>query len=865
MSRTAAGELLSLESDGEMANIIRNRDWSLSSIGSQQFWPRSLVSSINLLLDSAFPMFLFWGRDRTSFYNDAFRKTLVQHGNHPFVPGSPAQEVWGENWDAMEPLINFVMEGQGSRLHEDQSIPVYRNGKAEQAYWTFSYNPVKNDEGMIEGVLAILYETTHKVKEKQEAEALQQQLQLALEACDLGTFDLDPQALSFSCNEKTKAIFGLSATENNPLQMAIDMIHPHDRDYVEKAIAKAFDVQGGGKYDIEYSIIQPHTINHRIVRAKGRVYFHDDGSPKRFAGTVQDITDEKLSERQRKKLQQLVENSGDFTGMARPDGQMTYINAAGRELVGLSPDFDITSLKTTAFYSEEQFQFINREVFPLLKEQKHWDGFIKIRHFQTSEEIPCHANYILITDHATGEVISRGATFRDLRSELVARKELEDSEKRFRNLVQEAPVATAIYVGREMKIQWANDAMIKLWGKDKSVIGKTIREALPELEDQPFHHQLDNVFTTGNMYQASEDPAHLIVNGKLRTFYFNFSYKPLRDTDGNIYGILNMAIDVSENVRVKRKLEESERNFRNLIMQAPVGICLLAGDDHVVEIANDEYLELVGRELEGFVGYPIWDLIPEAKSQGFDVILKGVKDTGDPFFGNEIPITLVRNGIPEAVYINFVYEPLFDETGSVHRILVIAINVTRQVEARKLVENAEERARLAIESASLGTYEVNLQTTEIHASDRLYQLFDVSPTTRQLDFVSHIDPRDQEVRQKAHDLALQTGRLGYECRIQRRDGTQNWVHVFGQFYFDENGKPVKAIGIVKDITKEKEGEQELERRVKERTEELTKLNEELQQFTYVSSHDLKEPLRKIQLFTHLIQESVSEREPKQCR
>lgn len=734
MTITPASQPLFIEGDSEMASLIRDYDWSQTSLGSPQYWPLSLQSTLSLLLNSTFPMFLFWGEEYTCFYNDSFRPMLGNEGKHPSALGSPAKKVWKEIWIDIEPMINQVMEGQSTGLREDQYLPIYRNGRLDDAYWTFSYNPVRDLEGKVNGVFAIVHETTSKVKQQKETEA---------------------------------------------------------------------------------------------------------------------------SERRTKKLQQIVEHSNDFTAMATMDGRMSYINPAGRKLVGLPENLDITSLRNRGFYTEEQFRFINEKVVPVLSDKKQWDGFVKIRHFQTGEEIPCHANYILITDSDTGEIISRAVTFRDLRSELVARKELEDSEKRFRNLVQEAPVATAVYIGREMKIQWANDAMINLWGKDHTAIGKTIREALPELEGQPFHQQLDDVFTTGVMYKGTEDPGQLIVDGKLQTFYFNFSYKALRDTEGNIYGILNMAIDVTESVKVKRKLEESEKNFRNLIMQAPVGISLLAGEDHIVDLANDEYLELVGREREGFIGYPIWELIPEAKEQGFDIILKNVKDTGEPFFGNEIPVMLVRNGEPETVYINFVYEPLFDEEHTVHSILVIAIDLTRQVEARKLVETAEERARLAIESASLGTYEVNMRTGSVHASRRFNELFDVEGSGHQNDYVLRVHPEDREARQKAHELALKTGRLEYECRVHRRDNSVNWLHIFGSYYFDENNEPEKIIGIVKDITKEKEGEQELERRVQERTEALTKLNEELQQFIYVSSHDLKEPLRKVQMFTGMIREEVS--------
>ncbi|GAA4460120.1 hypothetical protein GCM10023189_34780 [Nibrella saemangeumensis] len=677
-------------------------------------------------------------------------------------------------------------------------------------------------------------------------------------------------------------------------------------------------------------------------------------------------------------LQHLVEQAKDYMSMASIDSQMTYMNAAGRTLVGLAPEQDINPFHIQDFYSDEQFRVVKHEIIPTLTQEGHWSGLVRIKHQQTGEEIPCYGNYALVHDPITRQVISRALTLRDLRPELATRKELDDSEKRFRNLVQEAPVATAIYVGREMKIQWANDAMIKLWGKDKTVIGRTVSEALPELEGQPFSDLLEGVYTSGTMYQASEDRGDLVVDGVLQTFYFNFSYKPLRDTEGKVYGILNMAIDVTEQVKTKRRLEESEKNFRNLIMQAPVGICLLTGDDFIMEVANDQYLELIGRKREDDLHRPIWDILPEAKAQGFDRLLSGVKESGQPYFGYEHEVFLIRKGKPETLYVNFVYEPLLDENGKAHSVLVTAIDITQQVESRHLIKEVADRARLAVDSAKLGTYEVNLLTREVIPSPRFNELFDVNTTGGQFDYVSQIHPDDMPQRKKAHALSLTTGKLEYECRINRRDGSLTWLQIFGQVYFDDEQQPYKIIGIVQDITQAKvveeerekflslshysrdfigmcdmnlktlyvnkagidmlgiEGniqdaslwdcffpedhaylndhffpqvkrdghgeveirfrhfqtnqpvwviysvfiihngqeepsvmatvsrditerktmEAELERRVQERTAELLRVNDELQQFTYVSSHDLKEPLRKIQIFTGLAQQEA---------
>ncbi|HYH16721.1 MAG TPA: ATP-binding protein, partial [Flavisolibacter sp.] len=212
----------------------------------------------------------------------------------------------------------------------------------------------------------------------------------------------------------------------------------------------------------------------------------------------------------------------------------------------------------------------------------------------------------------------------------------------------------------------------------------------------------------------------------------------------------------------------------------------------------------------------------------------------------------------ENLFINFVYEPLFDESGKAHSVLVIAIDITQQVRSRQAIEDAEERARLAVESAKLGTYDINLKTNEVIPSERFIEIFDVEYTSSHYNYISRVHADDLPKRTVAHEQALQTGKLEYECRLVRRDGTIIWVRIYGQYYFNEQKQPYKIIGIVQDITQQKAGEEELEQRVKERTAELQKLNEELQQFTYVSSHDLKEPLRKIQVFADAAQHEIAQ-------
>src|SRR6187402_818783 len=93
-----AGNLQFLAKGGEMGRLIREKDWSKTSLGSQEFWPQSLRTTISILLNSKFPMFLWWGPELICFYNDAYRPSLGQNGKHPFILGQPAETAWAEIW-----------------------------------------------------------------------------------------------------------------------------------------------------------------------------------------------------------------------------------------------------------------------------------------------------------------------------------------------------------------------------------------------------------------------------------------------------------------------------------------------------------------------------------------------------------------------------------------------------------------------------------------------------------------------------------------------------------------------------------------------------------------------------------------------
>lgn len=153
----------------------------------------------------------------------------------------------------------------------------------------------------------------------------------------------------------------------------------------------------------------------------------------------------------------------------------------------------------------------------------------------------------------------------DVTEYVSGKKKLQTSEEQFKSFVLHSPVPTGIYVGREMVIFMANDAILQTWDKKADVIGKTFREALPELEGQPFYDLLDRVYTTGETYQAMEDQVLLFRNGKLETTYYNFTYKALKDESGQIWGVMNTGVEVTEIVEAKNQIKRAEEELEQQV------------------------------------------------------------------------------------------------------------------------------------------------------------------------------------------------------------------------------------------------------------------------------------------------------------
>ncbi|WP_423147359.1 PAS domain-containing sensor histidine kinase [Rubrolithibacter danxiaensis] len=449
------------------------------------------------------------------------------------------------------------------------------------------------------------------------------------------------------------------------------------------------------------------------------------------------------------------------------------------------------------------------------------------------------------------------------------------SYTQFLSVLSSIPGAFAIHVAEEAVIDFANDSMLRIWGKDKSVFGKSLEEALPELKGQPFIGMFARVWREGITLSGKDTPAQLEINGDLQTFYFDFEYRAVKDENGKTYCILHTATDVTERVlsasreqslteeltvtneelsaanealnatneelfesqinlqQLYKELAQSDARFRSMVRQAPVGMCIINANGLMIQDVNDAYLELVGKPREQFENRSIWDAVAEA-ADVYAPVLDRVIQTGMPFVAKEHEVMLIKNGVPETVFLDFVYEPMKQDE-KVTAIMVLVIDVSDKVINRRHIEDMEERARLAVEAADIGTFDADLVKQEIQTSDRFNSILGFGRQLEWKELVSIIHREDRPKRETALKEALKNGRLFYEVRFHFPDHSIHWMRVQGKVYYNQDKQPVRMLGTLLDITQFKHLEQQKD------------------DFISIASHELKTPITSLKASLQLLE------------
>lgn len=403
----------------------------------------------------------------------------------------------------------------------------------------------------------------------------------------------------------------------------------------------------------------------------------------------------------------------------------------------------------------------------------------------------------------------------------VAAERWQLSERdRQRQMFEQAPGFMAMMSGPQHIFEVTNAAYRQLVGH-RDVLGKPVREALPEITGQGFFELLDSVYATGTPFSGSALKADIqhTPGGPTEERFVDLIYQPVRNPNGEIFGIFAQGSDVTDRILAEQALRRSEAQFRQFAQAMPNHVWTSAPDG-TLDWFNQQVYAYAGLEEGSFDGNQ-WttivhpDDLPNAQSRWVHALeTKSVYETEFRLRRHD---GVYHWHIARAV-------PIYDPSGALIQWIGTNTDIDDQKKVEQALRQSERRLQLSQNAAGIASLEVDIATGTIMGSERFWQLWGL-PQAESV----HISVLEQIVCPEHHNVRSteETRRNGtsapsVEYRIRRPDtGELRWLSRHVDFVHDGVGRPVKMFGVVKDITDRKESEarhqmltHELEHRIK---------------------------------------------------
>ena len=309
--------------------------------------------------------------------------------------------------------------------------------------------------------------------------------------------------------------------------------------------------------------------------------------------------------------------------------------------------------------------------------------------------------------------------------------------------------------------------------------------------------------------------------------------------------LLGTFIDISKRKIAEDALYKSEKEWKETFDKIPDLIAII-DKDHKLVRANKAMLEKLGVPLEGTSGLLCHECVhgtlkPPSNCPHAMMLTDNKEHVSEIF-----EVNLGGDFLISAT-------PIFDEndmlTGSVH----VAHDITERKKSEKKLKEAQEKLNIALENGNIGVWEWNIKTNVVLWDERMEKMFGLAPGTfgkTYQDFVDLINEEDLPHFQKAiNDAHEKNGSFETIIRTKNVEGKVKFISPKALLNRDEEGIPISFTGVCFDVTALKEGTEQL---ITKLNEELLRSNKELQNFAYVASHDLQEPLRMVSSFTQLL-------------
>lgn len=764
-----------------------------------------------------------WGRPAHD--TEALTKIQVYDGFH--LDGTP---IKSEEWPGAKAVL------KGEVVIDEVLEIVHLSG--QKIPCSFNAGPIRSEDGKITGAVVLFRDVTAERIANLQLQESEEKYRTLFDSIDEGfnimevITDDKGKVVDYIFLEMNNAHETMTGLSRTALGMHIRELMPDLEEIVLERVGKVVHTGEPVRYE-QYVSAWNRWFDVYTTRVGG------DGSRK-VASVFNNITDRKQAEEKLKESENRFRTMADASPVLiwtiDAGGLPTYYNKTFRDFIGVSVDEDISDWEKMVHPEDAKstFDTINTAIA-----ERH------------SYSLECR---LLRADGQWRWVLAQGNPCMDADNEFLGfvgssvditeRKEVEakikESENRFQNLVRDTTAAIAVLIGPEMKVEIVNEA----WGNliertPDELINKPLFSIIPEVESF-YSPLLTKVYLTGEPIILYDSPYAVKKEEKIIEGFLHIVYQPYRDEYENILGVMVICQDVTEVVKSRKKLEESEQKIRNLIAQAPVAMCLYKEPEHIIEIINDKMLQIWGKSSETVMNKSVFETMPDFKEQGFEELLRKVYRTGESYSADEIPINLWRNGTYEKIYINLLYEPYRESNGTIIGIVEIANDVTEQVITRKKIEESEERFRSLAETLPQLVWVTDAQGISEFTSVRWKEYTGVE-TGGEKEWKEIVHPNDYESINAAWVHSLTTGNLySFEVRLKNKAGKYRWHTVKGEPVLNKENEIVKWVGAFTDIHEQK---------LKE---------EKKDEFIGIASHEMKTPLTTSKAYLQMLEVSLGE-------
>ncbi len=677
-----------------------------------------------------------------------------------------------------------------------------------------------------------------------KCEQTEERLKLATAAAGLGMWFWDLQSDRLEWTERCSQLFGLGKNTETSYQVFLNTLHPEDRDRTDEDIRQA--LANHTEYDTEYRVVWSDGSVHWIA-AKGKGFYNSEGEPVRMMGTVQDIDRRKQAEaeliRTDSILQSIISDISSIIFVKDLAGKYVIVNQSGAEFLEISIAEMLGQDDATLFPPEiaQSIMAVDRQVIQeqtSLSYEEEIDNGETLRSLLTNK-YPWRDN--------EGNILGVIGICRDITLLKQSQQKLKEQEQLLRLALRSANAGSWDWEINTGKVVWSPENY-NLYGLDPQ-------------NGSPQYQDWDN-----RIHPEDRDKANREVQKVLEreSSQFNTEFRivhPQRgvrwllgignvtlDDHGKPIRLSGINLDITERKLMEEQLRRSEQQLRLILDSLYSFVGVLTPDGTLIE-ANRTALEAANLQPEDVLGKPFaqaywWSYSTESQTRLNDAIQRAAA-------GELVRYDVEIRLSPERyILIDFSLIPLFGKAGNVEYLIPSGIDITEREASKQALKQREYQLRLITEVIPQQVWTA-LPNGEIdYINQRWQEYTGVSfEKIRGRGWSTIVHPEDLERVSHTWDKAVKTGgKYNIKARLRQTDGTYHWFLGRARPLRNEKGEIIKWYGTNTDITRIKQ----LEKRLRQQTEDLTKANQIKDEFLAIVSHELRTPLNPILGWSQLL-------------